>query len=149
MGRLYKAKVDSIRELLKQGYLQKEVAEKLGVHVRTVRKYDPSSMPSTSHSGSTVSVLDLVRDTIAWILDYMDFIESSLQLDKIRNGRCPRCSEKKFEFDAIRLIYSYANCGYSLVSPSDICRNCFTQNPYDEDNDQDPFKCKECGHKIH
>ena len=41
MGRLIKAKIDEIARLRKQGYTQKETAEKLNVHIRTVRKYDP------------------------------------------------------------------------------------------------------------
>jgi len=41
MGRLTKAKMDEIRKLREQGYTQKETAEKVKVHLRTVRKYDP------------------------------------------------------------------------------------------------------------
>ena len=41
MGRLTKTKIDAIIKLRKQGYTQKETAEKLKVHLRTVRKYDP------------------------------------------------------------------------------------------------------------
>lgn len=41
MGRLTKAKQDQISKLRKQGHTQKETAEKLNVHLRTVRKYDP------------------------------------------------------------------------------------------------------------
>ena len=37
MGRLYKAKVDKIQELSKQGYLQREIAEKLGVWSEPMR----------------------------------------------------------------------------------------------------------------
>ena len=43
MGRLTKAKIDAISKLREQGYTQKETAEKVGVHLRTVRKYDPLS----------------------------------------------------------------------------------------------------------
>jgi len=41
MGRLTKAKIDAISKLRQQGYTQKETAEKVEVHLRTVRKYDP------------------------------------------------------------------------------------------------------------
>ena len=41
MGRLTKTKVDEIAKLRGKGYTQKETAEKLKVHLRTVRKYDP------------------------------------------------------------------------------------------------------------
>ena len=43
MGRLTKAKIDEIAKLRQEGYTQKETAEKVGVHLRTVRKYDPLS----------------------------------------------------------------------------------------------------------
>ncbi len=42
MGRLAKTKVDEIAKLREDGYTQKEIAERLHVHPRTVRKYDPS-----------------------------------------------------------------------------------------------------------
>lgn len=41
MGRLTKSKIDEIAKLREQGYTQKETAEKAGVHLRTVHKYDP------------------------------------------------------------------------------------------------------------
>jgi len=41
MGRLTKVKIDEIARLRGQGYTQKETAEKVGVNLRTVRKYDP------------------------------------------------------------------------------------------------------------
>ena len=41
MGRLTKAKIDEIARLRGENYTQKETAEKLEVHLRTVRKYDP------------------------------------------------------------------------------------------------------------
>lgn len=41
MGRLTKAKIDEIAKLRQEGYTQKETAEKVKVHLRTVRKYDP------------------------------------------------------------------------------------------------------------
>ena len=40
MGRLTKAKIDQIEKMRKEGYTQQETAEKTGVHIRTVRKYD-------------------------------------------------------------------------------------------------------------
>jgi len=41
MGRLSKGKIDEIGKLRQEGYTQKETAEKVKVHLRTVRKYDP------------------------------------------------------------------------------------------------------------
>ncbi|MBW2342086.1 MAG: response regulator transcription factor [Deltaproteobacteria bacterium] len=148
MGRLYKVKVDEIQKLSKEGHLQKEIAERLGVNVRTVRKYAPSSRSTSSGSNPTGSVLESIRNVIAFILDHIEVMENHMELDKVRNGRCPRCSEKQFELDPIKLVYRCGNCGHRLVLPSDVCRNCFAQNNYDEDTDQDPYKCKECGHEM-
>ena len=148
MGRLFKARIDAIKELSKEGYLQREIAEKLGVHIRTVRKYAPTNRPTSSGSNLLGSVPESVRDTIAWILDYIEFIESNLELDKIRNGCCPKCSEKQFELDAIKFVYECGNCGYKLVLPSDVCRNCFTQNSFEEYQTRGLYTCKECGHKM-
>jgi predicted transcriptional regulator len=41
MGRLTKKKIDKIAKLRQEGFTQKETAEEVGVHLRTVRKYDP------------------------------------------------------------------------------------------------------------
>ena len=41
MGRLSKAKIDKIVKLREDGYIQKEVAQKVAVDIKTVRKYDP------------------------------------------------------------------------------------------------------------
>jgi len=41
MGRITKAKIDQIASLRKEGYTQGETADKVGVNLRTVRKYDP------------------------------------------------------------------------------------------------------------
>jgi len=41
MGRISTARIEQIGKLRRKGYLQKEVADKLGLDVKTVRKYDP------------------------------------------------------------------------------------------------------------
>jgi len=46
MGRLSKSKIDQLQKLREKGYLQKEVAEMLGVNIKTVRTYDPLRMTS-------------------------------------------------------------------------------------------------------
>jgi len=149
MGRLYKAKIDSIRELSEQGYLQKEVAEKVGVHVKTVRKYTASSGCSISRSGVSENIPESVRNVIASILDYIDLIESALQLDKNRNVHCPRCLEGEFDFDAVKMFYVCRKCGHRLDTPFDICRKCFTVNNILKDRTGGIYTCKECGHELH
>jgi len=41
MGRLSKARIDRIRNLRREGYLQKEVAKMANVNIKTVRTYAP------------------------------------------------------------------------------------------------------------
>ena len=43
MGRLLKKKVDEVAKLRAEGYCQSEVASKVGVSVKSVRKYQPKS----------------------------------------------------------------------------------------------------------
>ncbi len=43
MGRLSKNQTDQVAKLRKEGYLQKEIGQKLGINIRTVRKYDPTA----------------------------------------------------------------------------------------------------------
>ena len=41
MGRLTKKKLDAIQKSRVEGYTQKETAERVGVDIKTVKKYDP------------------------------------------------------------------------------------------------------------
>jgi len=41
MGRLTKKKLDAIKKSRVDGYTQKETAERVGVDIKTVKKYDP------------------------------------------------------------------------------------------------------------
>jgi len=62
MGRLTKAKTDEIGKLRKEGYTQKETAEKVGVHIRTVRKYDP--LRDQEKDGVTSEALNETREAL-------------------------------------------------------------------------------------
>ena len=44
MGRLAKSKIDEIKELYRQGYTKKEIAEKVGVTRTTVTKYSTEKL---------------------------------------------------------------------------------------------------------
>ena len=63
MGRLTKAKIDQIAKLREQGYTQKETAEKMKVHLRTVRKYDP--LREQKPAGTTPEQLRGVEEACA------------------------------------------------------------------------------------
>jgi transcriptional regulator with XRE-family HTH domain len=64
MGRLTKSKTDEIRKLREQGYTQKETAEKAGVHLRTVRKYDPSREKPVGPTAEQVDEIERACDEL-------------------------------------------------------------------------------------
>ena len=131
MGRLSKAKIDQIHKLRKKGYLQTEVAEKVGVNVKTVKTYDP--LRGTSRSGakpthelgrhtSHTSLLSDVRSLADWV--------SLLFLYTIDPDRvpCPRCllQMRLSQEEESRVVdmdmledgnYECPECGYILTSP--------------------------------
>lgn len=65
MGRLAKAKTDEISKLRQQGFTQKETAEKVKVHLRTVRKYDPLKEKPIKPTRERVKELEEVISELA------------------------------------------------------------------------------------
>jgi len=65
MGRLTKAKIDKITNLRDEGYTQKEVAQKVDVDIKTVRKYDPQrqtvKLASEEEEISLVQLLERIE----------------------------------------------------------------------------------------
>ncbi len=90
MGRLLKKKADQIANLRKQGYTQKEVAEKLGVHVRTVRKYDPTRV-AVKHRPTDNDATESIRGVIPVILDWLDILAFLLLSYGKDKHACTRC----------------------------------------------------------
>ena len=68
MGRLTKAKIDEIAKLREKGYTQKEVAQRAGVHMRTVRKYDPLYQARPSDHRLTEDRLTALEKALRGIL---------------------------------------------------------------------------------
>ena len=73
MGRLRKTKVDMIVKLRRQQYTQVETAEQVGVHLKTVQKYDPLRRPKrtvTNEEADHTSIADLkmgLANLTAWV----------------------------------------------------------------------------------
>jgi len=65
MGRLAKAKTDEIVKLRQQGFTQRETAEKVKVHLRTVRKYDPLKEKPIKPTRERVKELEEVISELA------------------------------------------------------------------------------------
>ena len=136
MGRLSKAKIDQIHKLRRKGYLQKEVAEKVGVNVKTVKTYDP--LRGTSRSGakpthelgrykSPTSLLSDIRSLADWVsLLFLYTIDPD-------HVPCPRClfstqlsPEEKSGTVEMNVLenddYECPECGYILTSPPKLSR---------------------------
>ena len=148
MGKLYKAKVNEIRELRKQGYLQKETAEKVGVSEKTVGKYAPSSERRIAQSGRFKNIPDPVYRIIDSLLDHIDIIEKVIQLE-LDGVSCPRCLEGKLVFDKYKFFYVCSECGHILYTPNNICRNCYTINDLQNNPNIESGICRECGHDMY
>jgi len=65
MGRLTKGKVDEICKLREEGYTQRETAERVKVHLRTVRKYDPLKEKPVRPTRERVKELEEVISELA------------------------------------------------------------------------------------
>ena len=63
MGRLTKAKIDKITNLRGEGYTQKEVAEKVDVDIKTVRKYHSNDIPEII----AMPIIGGNQDYLEWI----------------------------------------------------------------------------------
>ena len=142
MGRLTKKKADQIANLRKQAYTQKEVAEKLGVHVRTVRKYDPTRV-TVKHRPTDAT--ESIRGVIAVILDWLDILTLLLLSSGKDKHACPRCCIDSLEFDSEKETFICRECGYRPIMPENICRNCFALNRLEFDKDSSIWVCQECG----
>ena len=141
MGRLLKKKVDQIADLRKQGYTQKEVAQKLGVHVRTVRKYDPTHTAVKSHPIDN-DTIESIRGVLPTIFDWLDILMYLLLGDAKHN--CPRCHTNALEFDLDEVAFICRKCGYRPVLPHDICRSCFALDRLEFDPDSRMWVCRQC-----
>ena len=131
MGRLTKKKADQIANLRKQAYTQKEVAEKLGVHVRTVRKYDP--IRPIKEPGSRDDISEPIRNALSTTLEWIDIL--SFLLIKIGVNVCPKCLGDSLEYDSYEEAFICRRCRYRPVQPEYICRTCFSYNSFEFDKE--------------
>lgn len=119
MGRLTKAKIDLIVKYRKAGYTQGETAEKTGVHLKTVQKYDPLKRPGPAERAGSVKASpeqDLesrLRDLGDWIgIFQIALVDTNTDL------KCPRCFHSRLGLDHDDdNLYVCKKCGYKLRSP--------------------------------
>jgi len=145
MGRITKSKIEEIQALLQKGYLQKEVAEKAGVNVRTVSKYDPQRKSKSVTGNSMKRQIEALNELGRTLVDWLNIIYEELELtaDKLE---CPRCKGYSLRFTELDddCFYLCVKCGYRLIWPWQICRQCFSLNVNYVDNARQ-YMCAECG----
>jgi hypothetical protein len=95
MGRLRKSLVDKIVRLRNQGYTQPETAEKAGVHLKTVHRYDPlrkSKKVAIVPNGKNEPITNLQSD-IGILGDWVEALRETLQFKMDVELMCPKCME--------------------------------------------------------
>ncbi|MFH0768757.1 MAG: helix-turn-helix transcriptional regulator [Chloroflexota bacterium] len=115
MGRLQKAEIDKIAKYRKEGYTQAETAEKVGVHIKSVQKYDPLRQPAGGEAIGLPQPMT-TRDMVALLKTQGDLIDAALLTLRFEtNARrivCPKCLEGKL--DEENGVYTCLDCGYAM-----------------------------------
>ena len=153
MGRLVKVKRDEIAKLRKQGYTQKETAEKVKVHLRTVRKYDPLHESRPSGQLSVEDRLATLEEALRTCWDYIHLLKCAMSRfeplrDKLEKETypCPRCGGK-LKFDDEEVTYICHDCKLKMFPSDDLCYHCFSQGEMDFVEAIGDFVCRRCGAK--
>lgn len=151
MGRLAKAQTDEIAKLRQEGYTQKEIAEKLHVHPRTVRKYDPSHEIRQRGQRSTEDRLAALEEGVRASWDLLELLHCTmLRLDKLRHilegatFPCPRC-DGKLKYVDQEGTYVCGNCKHKFPPSLYWCYHCLSQQEMDYDDETEEFVCRKCG----
>lgn len=152
MGRLVKAKTDAIAKLRQEGYTQKEVAQRLHVHPRTVRKYDPlhqERLQERSVEDRLSTLEEAVRTSWDWIELFHTAMVRHPGLGSELYGDeyiCPRC-QGELVYDDEESIYICSWCGHKLSNSCSWCYHCLSQEEMDYVEKEDDFVCRTCGVK--
>ena len=96
MGRLTKKKVDQITKLRGEGHTQNEVASKVGVCLKTVRKYDPGSISGSAKEWRELQRLPDRVKRLEEIAKTLSALATSYQLEKGDEylAWCPNCDKQ-------------------------------------------------------
>jgi predicted transcriptional regulator len=96
VGRLRKAKIDQIAKLRSEGYTQAETAEKIGVCLKTVRKYDPESISGSAKEWQELKTLPQRVRKLEEVAKSLSLLALSNQIERIAKDEkywlwCPKC----------------------------------------------------------
>jgi hypothetical protein len=144
MGRLTKAKIDQIAILRKEGYTQQEVAQKIGVHVRTVRKYD---VTSTQNGLDNKIASRNAQQAILVIMEWLSVLLYPLFLNGKEDLYCPCCLAESMSYDSEAETFLCRQCGHKMILPRDVCENCLSLNTSSFDQVIKRRVCLKCGVK--
>jgi len=118
MGRLTKKKIDQIARLRSEGYTQIEVAEKAGVCLKTVRKYDPGSIAGSAKEWRELQSLPERVKKLEEIVKTLSALATSYQLEKGDEylAWCPKCDnvvvmEQATDKKTKETYYQCSHCG--------------------------------------
>lgn len=116
MGRLRKSIIDMIIKLRKKGYTQAETAEKAGVNLKTVQKYDPLRQPkkATSINSAKGGSIDDLEYCIKLTGDWVDSIITTLRANIDAELICPKCMQGKLAIDDEGNVYFCKKCRYVM-----------------------------------
>jgi hypothetical protein len=144
MGRLTKTKIDQIAKMRKEGYTQQETAQKTGVHVRTVRKYDITRNQYRLDTNNK-NVIRNAQRTIVVLIDWLCVVIYPLLSKKVVN--CPRCLCESLSYDGKADAFICRKCGHRMVFPDEVCENCLSLNTVAFDREVKRRVCHKCGAK--
>jgi DNA-binding XRE family transcriptional regulator len=132
MGRLSKAKIDRIQNLRKKGYLQKEVAQMVGVNIKTVRAYDPL-LRTPKTEAKVVKEPEEPKSNIELYKDLVNLANwvTILSLYLPDDIHCPNClfppslkPKRKPKTVVLKVLengdYKCPECGTVFVSPPQL-----------------------------
>ena len=120
MGKLRKTIVDMIVRLRKKGYTQAETAEKAGVNLKTVRKYDPLRQSDKTPITKVVkgpSAEDL-EHYIKCLGDWVDSLATTVQHDLGAKLMCPKCGDGSLVSNETGDKFFCDKCRYEMPLPS-------------------------------
>lgn len=116
MGRLRKSVVDQIVRLRNQGFTQIEVAEKTGIDIKSVQKYDPKrkSREAAAAKLAEAAAIDRLEREIKCLGDWIDAIVNTLRFHANVELMCPSCMAGTLGFRDEADTYSCKSCGYEM-----------------------------------
>jgi transcriptional regulator with XRE-family HTH domain len=109
MGRLTKKKLDAIKKSRVDGYTQKETAQRVGVDIKTVKKYDPLRRERQEVSQERrIERLETICNSLAaelssqteefeelrgamWRILHEQAIDLEDYVHDVEESRCPKC----------------------------------------------------------